>query len=318
MGRAAIGESVAQTTEIIDYGRITDQEWKGGVSASSMIKTGRTSQVTIDEAVACLEEFYVPVNASAKTRCIDGRHDPDLDEENLGPQVPGGAPGAALAYRLGVDKDDLTRGTFLVDAEAMIGNYIRMGFAPGGHRDEYSQGQKMAGCGAIDGMDQIIATMTQPELVNDQKRVTSLILGDDFDRDNYLHVLGAAVTVNGRSEDYFRDREAVLDVLESRSKDSTATLKGEHQECLVAVNLVPETTLASNRFSESFKGIQAFGYDLWWSKEVADRLMPRPEEAQDRARFVMARVMVTVATLMSLTDGSQKFVIRTEVPATEE
>ncbi len=232
--------------------------------------------------------------------------------------MPGGAPGAALAYRLGVDKDDITRGTFLADAEAMIGNYIRMGFAPGGHRDEISHDQKAVGCGAIDGMDTIVTTMTQPNLINDHKRVVSLILGDDFDRDDYLRVMGAAVMVNGRSEEYFRDREKVIDILEKKSKDSTATLKGEHQECLVAVNLVPNTTLSSNRFSEDFNGVQAFGYDLWWSEEIANKLLPRPDQTLERGRFVMARVMATVATLIALTDGSQRLILRTEVPAQEE
>lgn len=88
--------------------------------------------------------------------------------------------------------------------------------------------------------------------------------------------------------------------------------------CLVAVNLVPETTFASNRFAKEFDGIQTFGYDLWWSVEIAKRLMPRPDQSRDRSRFVMARVMTTVATLMALTDGSQRLILRSEVPATEE
>ena len=117
-------------------------------------------------------------------------------------------------------------------------------------------------------------------------------------------------TLNGRSDDYFQDRGKILDVLEKRAEDSTAVLEGEHQEGVVAVNLVPGTTLASNRFSETFNGIQAFGYDLWWSEVIANRLLPLPEDAQKRQRFVMARVMTTVATLMALTDGTQRLVVR--------
>ena len=314
-------QEVAQTTniEIIDCGRISDITWPGPVSADKMVENGEKSEDVIRQAIERFGEFYVPVNLGAKTRCIDGRHDPELDEKKLGPQVPGGAPGAALAYRLGVDKDDISRGTFLADAESMIGSYIRMGFAPGGHRDEKSQGQEaVVGCGAIDGMDQIIATMTEPRLVNQHKRVVKLLLGDDFDVDDYFRVMGAALSINGRSEEYFRGREKILDVLERRAKKSIATLKGEHQECIVAVNLVPDSTLSSNRFSDSFDGMQAFGYDLWWSVEIGNRLLPRPEQAEDRQRFVMARVVATVATLMALTDGSQRLLLRTEVPSEEE
>lgn len=303
---------------IIDCGMLSDLKWPGEVSTRKLIEAGSTSKKIIDYTVARLDEFYVPVNPGAKTRCIDGRHDPELDDSNLGPQVPGGAPGAALAYRLGVDKDDLTRGTFLNDAEVMIGNYLRLGFAPGGHRDESSHGRTTVGCGAIDGMDRILATMTQKGLVDDHKRVVKLLLGQKFNRDDYLRVMGAAVVVNDRSEEYFHDRENIIDILEKRDKKSIATLKGDHQECLTVVNLVPGTTLASNQLADAFEGIQAFGYDLWRSIQMAGKLLPRPDQAQDRERFVMARVMSTVATLMALTDGSQRLVLRTTAPVAED
>lgn len=300
---------------VIDCGLLSDLLWPGAVSARGMSDSGFTSKATIEQAIKQLNDFYVSVNPTAKTRCIDGRHDPELDEKNLGPQVPGGAPGAALAYRLGVDKDDLTRGTFLSDAEAMIASYVRLGFAPGGHRDEHNLGQSSVGCGAIDGMDRILATMTQKGLVDDHKRVVKLLMGEQFNRDNYLRIMGAAVVVNDRSEDYFRGREAIIDILEKKAKKSIATLKGDHQECLVVVNLVPGTTLASNRLADTYDGMQAFGYDLWRSMQMADKLLPRPDQRLDRERFVMARVMSTVATLMALTDGSQRLVLRTQVQA---
>ncbi len=311
MAKKTISKKTAPKPFVIDCGLLSDLQWPGTVSARALMDKGATSKKIIDYAIKQLNDFYVSVNPSAKTRCIDGRHDPELDEAHLGPQVPGGAPGAALAYRLGVDEDDLTRGTFLTDAETMIGNYIRLGFAPGGHRDESSHGKKAVGCGAIDGMDRILAAMTQQGLVDDHKRVVKLLLGQQFNRDDYLRVMGAAVVVNDRSEDYFRGREEIIDILEKRAHKSIATLKGSHQECIVAVNLVPGTTLASNRLSDSFDGIQAFGYDLWRSMEMAQKLLPRPDQAQARDRFVMARVMSTVATLMALTDGSQRLILRT-------
>jgi hypothetical protein len=221
-------DDTAPKIEVIDCGKLSNLEWPGKVSAQKLIESGLTSEAIINEAIVRLDEFYVLVNPSAKTRCIDGRHDPELDEANLGPQVPGGAPGAALAYRLGVDKDDLTRGTFLDDAQIMIDNFLRRGLAPGGHRDEENEGSdgQAVGCGAIDGMDKILATMTKPALVDDHKRVVKMLLGPHFDRDNYLRVMGAAVVVNGRSEDYFRGREGIIDILESKSQKSIATLIG--------------------------------------------------------------------------------------------
>ena len=197
----------------------------------------------------------------------------------------------------------------MVDAEEMISRYLRLGFAPGGHRDEHSVGKLLAGCGAIDGMDVILATMMRPDLVDDHKRVVKELLGADFDRDAYLRNMGAATVLNGRSAEYFKGREDIIDILEKRVKNSIATLKGDHQECIVAVNCVPGTTLSSNRLSDTFN-IQTFGYDIWRSQQMALKIMPRPDQAEDRKRFIMARVMSTVATLMALTDGTQRFVLR--------
>lgn len=319
MGKLALGEISSTTAaEIIDCGVISDLRWPGTVSAAEMVKEGLATPEIINQAVAKLGIYYVPVSPTARTRCIDGRHDPELNESDLGPQVPGGASGAALAYRLGVDKDDLTRGTFLADAEAMISNFLRLGFAPGGHRDSKSDGENQVGCGAIDGMDRILSTMTDPELVDDHKRVVKLLMGPDFDRDTYLRVMGAAVVVNGRSADYFRGRGTIIDVLEKRSGKKVPVLEGDHNEGLVIVNMVPGTTFSSNRFAKDFGGVQGFGYDLWLSKIMAEKLLPLPDQAIDRERFVMARVMSTVATLMALTDGSQRLVVRMPVTLNEE
>ncbi|CAN5151156.1 hypothetical protein BH09PAT3_BH09PAT3_5670 [soil metagenome] len=314
-----LDNSTPQTKPVvIDCGLLSDLQWRGGVSAKGMVDSSFTTIDAIAAAAQSVNDYYVTVDETAPTRCIDGRHNPGRTGSDLGAQVPGGAPGAALAYRLGVDQDDLTRGTFLADAEAMIGHFIRLGFAPGGHRDENSANSEAVGCGAIDGMDKILAIMTEPSLVNDHKRVVKLLMGNDFYRDDYLRVLGAAVTVNGHAHEYFLNREKVIDALEERAKKSIVTLKGDHQECVVVVNLVPGTTLSSNQFSDAFGGIQAFGYDLWRSKQMASKLLPRPEQLIDRQRFVMARVMTTVATLMALTDGSQRLLLRVEEPVEEE
>ncbi len=315
MGKTAVKTEKAPSleAEIIDLGLLSDIEWPGPVSARKMIEAGEVTDAKIKESIRRLNEFYVPVNPNAKTRCIDGRQDPELDEENLGPQVPGGAPGAALAYRLGVDKDDLTRGTFLTDAETMINTFLRQGFAPGGHRDEqHSDDNHMVGCGAIDGMDKVLGAMTDPTLVDDHKRVVKTLLADQFNRDDYLRVMGAGVVVNGRSEEYFRDREKILDILEKKSKNSVSTLKGIHKEALWVVNLVPGETLSSNRFADE-NGFDAFGYDLWRSKQMAGILLPLPNQSVDKGRFITARVMSTVATMMALTDGSQRLALRVPV-----
>lgn len=294
--------------QTIDLGKVTGRQWPGRVSAPQ-------SDDVSARVIADLDNFYVSVESTAKTRCIDGRHDPRFDENHLGPQVPGGAPGAALAYRLGVDRDDLTRGTFFNDAESMIDSYLRLGLSPGGHRDDQSTGD-VVGCGAIDGMSAILANMTDPQFVEDHKRLVKTLLGSDFNRDHYLRVLGAGLVLRSRSDDYFRGNGAILDTLEQRAPGSVSTLEGTHNEGFVIVNFVPGTTLSSNHFADTFQ-TQAFGYDLWRSRELARSLFPLPEQRVDMERFVMARVMITIATLITLTNGTQRLLVRTQVPDDE-
>lgn len=292
----------AQSNQIIDLGILSEHAWPGQLSAAH-------NQLDLDAVIGGLDQYYVPTHPDAKTRCIDGRHDPQFDETKLGAQVPGGAPGAALAYRLGVDKDDLTRGTFYNDAEAMIESYLRLGLSPGGHRDDQSTGE-VVGCGAIDGMDAILANMTSPQLVEDHKRLVKTLLSTNFNRDNYLRVLGAGLVLRSRARGYFAGRGEILNLLEQKAPGSVSVLEGSHKEALVIVNMVPDTTLSSNRFADEHDGAQAFGYDLWRSKQLASLLFPLPDQTQDRDRFVMARVMITIATLMTLTDGSQRLLMR--------
>lgn len=300
---------------IIDGGRFCDDVSPGNVSARDMMAKKLLSPDVAEHATQHINDYYVSTGSSAKTRCIDGRHDPSVNERNLGPQVPGGAPGVAFAYRLGVDEDDLTRGNFLHDAETMIASFARLGFHPGGHRDNHKvHGSLAVGCGAIDNMDKVLAIMLMPQYVDDIKRIVKFILGKNFRRGDYLQVMGAALMVNARAESYFAGRQKIIDILEQKFKRSVTTLEGDHKEFLIVVNLVAGTTLASNRFASDHNGFQAFGYDLWRSAQMTQKLLPRPDQTDARNRFIMARVITSVATLLALTDGSQKLLIR--IPAT--
>ncbi len=287
---------------IANLGRLSDKMWPGRITVENRF-------VDVFKIIDNADDYYVATKPNAKTRCIDGRHDPDLNEADLGAQVPAGAPGAALAYRLGVDTDDLTRGTFFNDVETMINSYLRLGVAPGGHRDDTS-GDDMAGCGAIDNVQSILDALVNSEHIDDHKRLVKQLLGPAFWRDDYLRVLGAGVVLEGRASTYFAGSHKIIDLLEQKAPGSVSTLKGEHAEGIVIVNLVPNSTLSSNRFANDF-GVQAFGYDLWRSKQVAEALFPLSDQSIDRARFITARVMLTIATLMALTDGSLPLLVRT-------
>ena len=52
------------------------------------------------------------------------------------------------------------------------------------------------------------------------------------------------------------------------------------------------------------------GLSAWRSLEIAHSLIPRTDQGKLRRNFVMARVMTSVATIMALTDDSQRLVLR--------
>jgi len=293
---------------ITQLGKLTDQSnWWGGISAQKMLDDGFTTSSQVDDALLRLDEFFVTEDPQAEARCIDGRCNSALPEDHMGAQVPGGTPGAALAYRLGVIIDDFSTGTFLDDAHLMLENSLALGFMPGDHRDTHGHG---VGCGAIDKMDQAVQAMVDPALVADNERLVRGVLGDGFDENVYMHVMGAALILAGRSETYLAHREESVKEIEDTLHHGVSVLEGDHHECLMIINTVPATTFATKRFSDKFAGMQAFNYDVWRTYELADKLFPSPVDEVKKRQFLHARIATAVATLMVLTDGTQKLLVR--------
>lgn len=295
-------------TKISNLGTLTKQKnWRGGISAAKMAAAGLLSDDIVKEAITRLEDYYVAEDAQAEARCIDGRCCVSLPENHMGAQLPGGTPGAALAYRLGLVGDNLDIGTFTDDAHLMLERSLALGFMPGDHRDTHGHG---IGCGALDKMDAALAAMLAPELIADHKRLVSTLLGDSFSNELYMQVLGAGVVLEGRIEEYMQQREKSIEELEVSLRHPVSMLVGDHHECFVLINTAPGTTFATKRFSDDFKGVQAFNYDVWRTLEFAERLFADGSLGGSKEKFVMARVMTAVATLMVLTDGTQNLIVR--------
>ncbi len=299
--------STLANTTVQDCGQITSLTWRGGISAAKTVEDGFVAGTTIQEAITQLDSYYVVEDSKAEARCIDGRGCSSLVETHLGAQVPGGTPGAAIAYRLELLGENLDIGNFTDDAHLMLEQSLAHGFVPGDHRDTHGHG---IGCGAIDKMDAALAAMLSPELIADHKRLVTDLLGDDFSNEIYLQVLGAAVVLEGRIDDYMHLREKSIEELEQTLCHPVSMLEGDHHECLVVINMVSGTTFATKRFSDDFEGMQAFNYDVWRTVEFAEKLYNDSYFSGSKNRFIMARVMTAVATLMVLTDGSQRLIVR--------
>jgi len=295
-------------TNITDLGALKKQaQWRGGISAAKMVEDGTATTAAIQNAATQLDAYFVQEDPNAELRCIDGRCCSTLAEDHMGAQVPGGTPGAAIAYRLELLGENLDIGNFTDDAHLMLEQSLSHGFVPGDHRDTHGHG---VGCGAIDKMDAALAAMLSPELIAEHKRLVNDLLGDGFSNEIYLQVLGAGVVLEGRINEYMQQREKSIEELEQTLHHSVSILEGDHHECLVIINTIPDTTFATKRFSDDFNGMQAFNYDVWRTVEFAEKLYEDSSVSGSKERFIMARVMTAVATLMVLTDGSQHLVVR--------
>ena len=296
-------------TTISDLGTITNQtNWRGGISAKKMLADGFVQATTLDLAARQMDAFFVAENPRAEARCIDGRCNDNLTDDTLGAQVPGGTPGSALAYRLGVIIDDFSTGRFTDDAHSMLEQSLALGFMPGDHRDTHGHG---TGCGAIDKMDQALQALVDPMLVADNERLVRAVLGEAFDESIYMHVVGAGVILAGRADEYLQEREKSIEEIEANLQHQVMVLEGDHHECFMVLNTVPGTTFATKRFSDTFQGTQAFNYDIWRTFELAEKLFPLRADQHKKMRFIHARVATAIATLMVLTDGSQRLLVRT-------
>lgn len=295
------------TPTITDLGQLASVEWRGGISVAKMVADGFTQASIIQNAVSHLNDYFVAENAADEQRCIDGRSPAGQPNGQNGAQIPGGTPGAALAYRLSLPNTDLSTALFNDDARYLLERSLALGFAPGDHRDAHGHG---IGCGAIDKMDAAVTAMLDPTLAADHKKLVSVLLGDQFSQNLYTEILDAAEALQPTPDDYMDDREKSVRDLEAMIGHAVPVLEGDHHECLVIINTVQGTTFATKHFSDTFHGMQAFNYDVWRTLEFAEKLYAEGSMSGSKEQFVMARVMTAVATLMVLTDGSQHLIVR--------
>lgn len=299
-------DNTSTTPTINDLGQITSLKWRGGISAALMAAEGFVTPGQVDAAIAGLNDYFVDVHDQDEQRCIDGRS-PEADGNDRGAQLPGGTPGAALAYRLGFDEATFAGARFAEDAHALLESTTAMGLVPGDHRDAHGHG---IGCGALDKMDLALTAMLAPEFAEDHMRLVSSMLGNNFSKDIYDQLMLRAKALQPRLSEYLGDREAAIRDLEAVLGHGVPVLQGDHHECIVVINTVPGTTFETKRFSEDHQGMQAFNYDVWRTIEFADKLFADHTVEGSKESFVIARVMTAVATLMVLIDGTQRLVVR--------
>jgi hypothetical protein len=167
-----------------DLGRLSQEtgshQWRGDISLDNRIKNGELTNAEVEEAVSAVREFYVPTTKGAAIRCIDGRtvrgyddNDPAQYGRALGPQVPGGSPADGVAWRLAIgDQRSPFQSARLGEDIARFAEVaVDAGFIAGGHSDE-DAGYGRSGCGAIDGIEEVLGTFN-PSRINDLEKLTN-------------------------------------------------------------------------------------------------------------------------------------------------
>jgi hypothetical protein len=288
------------------------KNWQGKISPASRLNTKEITKSQIDKVLASLDKFYVSTTKGSAVRCIDGRTKlgvggKKIVGEKLGAQIPGGTIHSALVWRLakGADKD-LKGSSLSSDFRSFAVIEKQLSFSAGGHRDDHA-GEGRTGCGALDAL-LINLTLTQTDAVKDIETMTALLLGENYSRDSFNEVIDAIQNILAEQNSYSVDKDNALEDLQAINQSGVETLTGQHGEVAVVVNLIEGTTLRRDDFNATTDSqIQVFNFDFWRSIEVSKSFESQPGMC---SRYLHGEVILAVAALMHLTDGSPRLLVR--------
>lgn len=315
-----------------------------GVSLKRRIDKDSVFKKRVNAAITAknLEKYLVPADDTTPTRCIDGRisagweDDSAMQRRSLGPKVAGGTAHAALAFRI-VDTEHLSQNLrFEADIKYVAQLFKDLGIGFGGHIDDHQTGNN-TGCGAVDNINLILDRLQRPEHQQQLRGLAQLIMGEAHDARYVVNeVIGRMLYLDALKPSYmpkadndpkgeFLYKQLVAKTLRDqagRNQEVVPALTGPHNEVAAVLNFVPHTTFDTDRFShDNHNQIQAFAWDVWQMYEEARRLYPynmtksydeQLKAVSNRLKYVTARTMLGISTMMVLTDGSLKLVAVTK------
>jgi hypothetical protein len=316
--KATMHEISERQGRIVDLGTLSggqhEELWSQADNAISLKRRVESGEVTEAEVAAVptnLSRSFVPVEAGAAKRCIDGSSVEGFDDNDaekygkgLGPQIQGGTADEAVAARLTKGFEDGEEATQLSDMETHVEEH-ESDFKPGDHTDDHANEQK-SGCGAQDGHKRKLPMYSDPERAPILESVANTImeLGGAQPRPGAFARLQESARQLRERPDYFPAPNAFLDKLRQLNPDGVETLVRPHAEISLTLNFVSGTTFHRDHYNANTNSkIQNFNLDVW---AILD------EYGEDG----YALIVDAVATAMDLTDGSLRLFAR--VPNEEQ
>lgn len=289
-------------------------EWSGAWSVQDRIDNGEISESDVDTLFENIEHDYYATTPGSLIRCIDERPDRDYDDskfqeymDSLGPQIPGGTIDGALIFRqtIGENLEDFLQADMEEDMKTYATNNQATGYLAACHDDTLAvlDNPDSIGCAAV-AKGKEAREKVNPNNIITLKGITESVLGPDF-RDSYFNRFICNTTyMLTASQTYFKTIAEQKAILRSLNPKGLPVLSGPHNGLGLMINDVPNTSLHKELVSSRSDGkAQMFNYDLWYSREVAKKLLPYSKEAQ--SRYVHSRLAQAVATFMCISkDGS--------------
>ncbi len=237
--------------------------------------------------------------------------------EELGPQIPGGTITGGVSFRHATSTvfSDFSKASIAADAEkygerstAVVDNI--MGYLPGDHSAHPDR--PGLGCGAVDGVEETHDKVNNRN-IKTLHGLMSATLGGLFDETHFSSFVTSSVLLSA-THSYFDSKEEAIQHLKDNNPNCLPELIGNHAEVILGINTVVGTTLHTDLFNaamkaETGKDIQAFGYDIWYSMQMAEKLFPDSEV--QRKRYIHCRVGLSLAAIMYLSDGTIEVAVRT-------
>lgn len=321
--RAALYTKSKENGKIMSAGLLCDAMdnesiWRGQISASLRLLRGEITRNDIQYAKDIVSECYVFTTPGSQVRCIDGRtisgyNDASAKWFNLpmGPQSPGGTPVGGVCWRIArpSGQAEILQSDIEKDVREFENSSVESTYLPGDHVGENPKPGK-TDCGAIDGLIPILKVCNKYNLLGDLESAIRLLLQDEYtyNVEHFNNLVAGTTRLLGAQASYFTDLPHIIESLKELNAKGAPVLIGPHHEVFVSVNYVPGTTLHTNHFNTRTNGkINVFNYDIWRTIDAA-RAMDVDE--QTKSRYIHARVGMTIATLMFLTDGSLELLLR--------